>query len=153
MNPVGKIVKLLLALTVAGVVALGLQGCEKQNTAAPQAPAAAAPSPAAAPTAPPPPAAAEQKDAEGRRVVEIKVTNEGYVPSPVTLKQGEPVTVKVTRTTDATCATEFILDEHKINEKLPLNETITVQFTPQKSGELKYGCAMGKMMSGRFVIQ
>ena len=33
------------------------------------------------------------------------------------------------------------------------NEAVTLRFTPSKSGELRYGCAMGKMISGVFVVQ
>ena len=136
MNPVGKIIKVLLALIVSGVIIYGLQGCKKE--AASTTSGASTSASAAAP---------------GERTVEIKVTDDGFVPSPITLKKGEPVLLKVTRTTDATCATDFVLDEAKINEKLPLNQTVSIRFTPEQTGELKYGCAMDKMISGRFVVQ
>lgn len=152
MTPVGKIVKLLLALIAAGVIAAGLVGCQKDAAPAqPEAPKAAAPKtePAKTETAKP----AAPADSNAARKVEIRVTEEGYEPSPITLKKGEPVELTVTRTTDATCATEFVLDEHKIDQKLPLNEAVTIRFTPNESGELKYGCAMGKMISGRFKVE
>lgn len=143
MTPVGKIVKILLALTVAAALVAGLQGCKRD--------------------APPPPAPAQpptlsEKAAgvaapSGERVVAIKVTDNGFEPNPINLKKGEPVRLQVTRTTDNTCATEFVLDEHNINQKLPLNEAVAIRFTPDKTGELKYGCAMQKMISGRFVIE
>jgi plastocyanin domain-containing protein len=139
----GKIVKLLLALTVAGSLAAGLQGCKRD-------------SPPPAPAQPPrlsENAAAAGRAPSGERVVEIKVTDNGFEPSPITLKKGEPVTLNVTRTTDNTCATSFVLDEHQINQKLPLNQTVAIHFTPEKTGELTYGCAMQKMVSGRFVVQ
>jgi plastocyanin domain-containing protein len=132
MNPVGKIIKVLLALIVSGAIIFGLQGCKKDMPAAGASAVAAAP---------------------GERTVEIKVTDDGFQPSPITLTKGQPVLLKVTRTTDATCATDFVLDEHKIHEKLPLNQTVAIRFTPEQTGELKYGCAMDKMISGRFVIQ
>jgi plastocyanin domain-containing protein len=36
---------------------------------------------------------------------------------------------------------------------LPLNKAVAVSFTPTKSGELRYGCAMDKMVGGVFVIE
>jgi plastocyanin domain-containing protein len=142
MTPVGKIVKILLALIASAAVVMGAQGCKREPAPTPaQPPRIAAGRAEAAP--------ASSKD----RVVEIKVTDNGFEPDPITLKRGEPVLLKVTRTTDNTCATDFVLDEHHINQKLPLNETVSIRFTPDKGGELKYGCAMGKMVGGRFVIE
>jgi plastocyanin domain-containing protein len=140
MTPVGKIVKILLALTVVGALVAGLQGCKRDT-------------PPPAPAQPPTLSEKAAGAAPAERVVEMKVTDNGFEPSPVTLKKGEPVTVKVTRVTDNTCATDFVLDEHNINQKLPLNQTVAIHFTPEKTGELKYGCAMQKMISGRFVIE
>lgn len=152
MTPVGKIVKLFLALTVAAAIAAGVAGCKKEKPAA----SATAQQPAeqkAEAKAEAKPHAAEPVDLTKPRELEIKVTEDGYVPSPITLAKGQPVVLKLTRTTDKTCATEFILDEYNINQKMPLNETVTVNFTPDKEGELKYGCAMGKMISGRFRVE
>ena len=36
---------------------------------------------------------------------------------------------------------------------LPLNERVLVRFTPDKSGELRYGCAMGQMISGVLTVE
>lgn len=138
MNPVGKIVKVLLAVIVSAALVYGLQGCKKD---------APTPSPAQ------PPTTSAQGSAADEQVIDLKVTEDGFVPSPITLKKGQPVVVRVTRQTDDTCATDFILDEYNIKQKLPLNETVTIRFTPQQTGELKYGCAMDKMISGRFKIE
>ena len=157
MNPIGKFAKLLLALTVAAAVVMTLGGCKKDEPTAQTVPGhaqQAAPGEPAEAAGQAQAQTAEPKRAEdGSQLVEITVTVEGYVPSPVTLKKGEPVTLKVTRTTERTCATEFILDEHNINEKLPVGQTVTIQFTPNEAGELRYGCHMDKMISGRFYVQ
>ncbi len=87
------------------------------------------------------------------KVVEITVDEKGYSPSPLTLTKGEPVTLRLTRTSDKTCATEFVLDDPAVKADLPLNKPVEVVFIPKKSGTLKYGCAMDKMVSGTFVVQ
>jgi plastocyanin domain-containing protein len=80
--------------------------------------------------------------------VEMAVTDKGFEPQNIRVKKGEPVTLIITRKTDVTCATEIVIDEHKVHAKLPLNQPVTVNFTPQKSGKLKYGCGMNKMIGG-----
>jgi plastocyanin len=145
---VDKLIKLLASMALAALVgfgAMGLAGCQKSPAPAPEpAPAAeAAPAPAA-----PAPAGAV-------RILEMKVTEKGYEPSPLTLKKGEPVKLKITRVTDHTCATEIILKDGAVDieKALPLNETVEVEFTPEKTGQLKYGCAMGMMIAGVFVVE
>jgi plastocyanin domain-containing protein len=82
------------------------------------------------------------------RVIELSVTDKGFEPTPVKVKKGEPVTLVITRKTDATCATEIVIDDPKVKKALPLGTPVQVTFTPKKSGELKYGCAMQKMIGG-----
>jgi plastocyanin domain-containing protein len=79
--------------------------------------------------------------------VRITVTKNGYEPWRVEARQGVPLTLVVTRTTDETCATEVILPEYGIDRKLPLGEPVTITFTPTRAGELRYACAM-KMFQG-----
>jgi plastocyanin domain-containing protein len=74
--------------------------------------------------------------------VRITVTKRGFEPWKVQAKAGVPLTLVVTRTTDETCATELVLPEAGVNAKLPLNEPVTIRFTPSRTGELRYACAM-----------
>jgi hypothetical protein len=140
-----KIIKPLLALTLSAAI-LGAQGCTKDSKpdAKPAEPSASAP--AAAPAQP------AGKPGEPRTIA-LSVTETGYEPSPITLKQGEPVKLVLTRTTDKTCATEIVLEDYNINTPLPLNQPVEVAFTPNKTGKLVYGCAMGKMISGVFMVE
>jgi plastocyanin domain-containing protein len=79
--------------------------------------------------------------------VKITVTKNGYEPWRVPARAGVPLTLVVTRTTDETCATEVVLPEYGIERKLPLGEPVTITFTPTRTGELRYTCAM-KMFQG-----
>src|SRR5262245_39244341 len=75
--------------------------------------------------------AKETKEAvKGPRIVELKVTDKGYEPSPITVKKGEPLRLRITRTTDETCAKDIILPDHNIEKELPLNKSVEVDFTP-----------------------
>ena len=139
-----RIIKPMLALTLSAAILSATQGCSKDSKPAEQ--------PAQQPTAAATPPAEAAKPA-GPRTIALSVTEKGYEPSPVTLKQGEPVKLVLTRTTDKTCATEIVLEEHGINTPLPLNKPVEVAFTPTKTGQLVYGCAMGKMISGMFMVE
>lgn len=98
------------------------------------------------------PSKAEAKKAEPRKV-EITVTDDGFVPTPIKVKKGEPLKLLVTRKTDATCANRLVLDEGKIDAELPLNKTVELAFTPTKAGQIKYGCQMGKMISAVLIVE
>jgi plastocyanin domain-containing protein len=77
----------------------------------------------------------------GQRVA-IQVTENGFEPSVVTVKAGEPVTLVVKRVTDKTCATELVMKDPNINRPLPLNREVEITFTPRKRGDLSYACGM-----------
>lgn len=95
---------------------------------------------------------ADRRETRGR-TIELSLGEEGFQPNRVSLKKGEPVTLVITRRTDQTCAKEIVIDEYGISTKLPLNKAVAVSFTPGKTGELRYGCAMGKMVGGVLVVQ
>ncbi|MBZ4422733.1 cupredoxin domain-containing protein [Myxococcus sp. RHSTA-1-4] len=134
---ISRIIKPWLALAAtAAMVGATQQGCSKDASTAKAPEAAAAP----------------EKREGGVRIVELSVTEKGYEPSPVSLKKGEPVKLVVTRKTDHTCATEVVMDGYGINTPLPLNQPVEITFTPKESGKLVYGCAMGKMISGVFMV-
>ena len=128
-----KLVKLLVAMTLAAGVLYTL-GCKGR------------PDPAAA--APPPPPASDG----GPRVIPMSVTQRGFEPSEVRVKKGEPLLLVVTRKTSETCATELLIQGTDINVPLPLDKPVEVRWAPQKSGRVKYGCAMGMMVSGEFDV-
>jgi plastocyanin len=78
----------------------------------------------------------------GVRTVEVAVTDNGFEPSKVKANKGEKVRLVVTRKTDSTCAKEIVIKDHGINQPLPLNKAVTVEFTPAKAGEIRYACGM-----------
>ncbi len=79
--------------------------------------------------------------------VAITVTRNGFEPWKVRATRGKPLVLLVTRTTDETCATEIVIPEAGVTAPLPLGKTVRIEFTPSRSGELRYSCAM-KMVQG-----
>lgn len=84
--------------------------------------------------------------------IAIAVTENGFEPAVVNVSKGEPVTLVVTRKTEKTCATEFVMSEHNIKKDLPLNQPVEITFTPTQAGEIRYACGMD-MLSGKVIVK
>lgn len=95
--------------------------------------------------------AAREKDAQTQSV-EVQITAKGFEPDSFQLKPGVPARITFVRKTDDTCATEVVIPDYKIKRALPLNEPVTVELTPQKSGPFTFKCGMG-MRHGRVIVQ
>lgn len=90
--------------------------------------------------------------AKAGQAIEVAVTSDGFVPANIKVKQGQPVKLVVTRKTERTCATEIVIKDQGINQKLPLNQAVVVEFTPKKAGQLRYACGMD-MISGVIMVE
>ncbi len=44
------------------------------------------------------------------------------------------------------------MKSHGINQKLPMNEAVTISFTPTETGELRYACGMD-MIAGKVIVE
>ena len=90
--------------------------------------------------------------ARADRVVQMTVTEDGFVPAEIAVKKGEPLKLVITRKTNKTCATEIVIKDYGIDAKLPLDKAVEVTFTPTKAGKVRYACGMD-MISGTLVVQ
>ena len=79
------------------------------------------------------------------QTAQLAVTERGFEPAQLNLKAGTPVNLVVTRKTDRTCATQIRIKEFGVLKELPLNQPVTVSFTPNKSGPIRYSCGMGML--------
>ena len=135
---IDKLLKILASVALAAVI--GFAAVSRAGTEAAPAPKAEKAE------------KAEAKKASPRQV-EIKVTDKGYEPTPITVKKGEPLRLRITRTTEETCAKDIILPDYGIEKELPMNKPVDVEFTPTKGGKLKYGCSMGMMIAGVLIVE
>src|SRR5215475_13941734 len=78
-------------------------------------------------------AGASQNAVAADGTVQISVTKDGFTPTPVHVKVGQPLKLVITRKTDDTCATEIVMSEYGIHADLPLGKPVTVEFTPKKT--------------------
>ncbi len=88
---------------------------------------------------------------DGAQTATIEINSKGFEPSSLKLKAGAPAKVTFVRKTDETCAREVVIKEYGINRDLPLNEPVTIEFTPRK-GEFTFACGMD-MIKGKLIVE
>ena len=86
-------------------------------------------------------------------VYKLTVTEKGFEPSTLKVKANTPVTLKITRKTNATCAREIVIPTKDIKVDLPLDKEVSVQINTLAKGEVKFGCAMNMMFSGVMIVE
>lgn len=82
----------------------------------------------------------------------IILTEKGYQPGSLRLRPGIRARVTFLRKVEATCGTELILADYGIKRELPLNQPVTIEFTPTKTGDFKFSCGMD-MLQGSIVVR
>ena len=87
-----------------------------------------------------------------QNVSRVIVSEKGFEPGRVPVRSGVPARITFVRTSDATCATEVMIPTLNIKRALPLNQPVTVEFTPQKTGDIEFTCGM-QMFKGTVVVQ
>ena len=93
-----------------------------------------------------------QQVASEPRSVQLTVSESGFAPLEVSARQGVPLTLLVTRVSEASCAKEIIIPEAGIRRSLPVREEVGITFTPEKRGEMRYTCC-DDMAGGRIIVQ
>lgn len=76
----------------------------------------------------------------GPRTARLTVSEQGFAPLRVEARRGEPLTLLVTRTSEASCAKEILIPALGIRDSLPLRREVRLRFTPERRGELRYTC-------------
>ncbi len=98
------------------------------------------------------PKAANKASAPKANVIKVVVTDKGFEPSQINVKQGEPVELEVTRKVEGTCATAIVIKDQGVKEELPLDKPVKVKVKTDKKGEIGFSCPMG-MIRGTITVQ
>ena len=83
--------------------------------------------------------------------VEIVVEG-GYSPGTISIPKGKTTKITFIRKDPSDCLGEVVLGDFKIRKHLPLNQRVTIELTPQKSGEFGFACGMN-MYRGKIVVR
>jgi plastocyanin domain-containing protein len=84
--------------------------------------------------------------------LKITVSKNGFEPKSLGVKKGQAVRLAFIRTDEENCGDEIVFPKQNIRKKLPLNETVPVEFTPAESGEVGFTCGMD-MLRGKILVQ
>lgn len=84
---------------------------------------------------------------------EIDITVEGgYKPEVISIPRGKPMRINFLRRDPSSCLEEVVLSDFKIRKYLPLNQKVSIEITPQKSGEFVFSCGMN-MFHGKVIVK
>lgn len=93
----------------------------------------------------------KEKEVEVKDQVDIIVEG-GYKPEVISIPLSKTTTINFLRKDASTCLEEVVLSDFKIRKYLPLNQKVTIEVTPQKSGEFKFSCGMN-MFHGKVIVR
>lgn len=86
-----------------------------------------------------------------QQVVEMRVTNSGFVPNTLKIKKGVPVKWVVKGDQLSGCTNKIIVPSLKISKPLRAGDNI-IEFLPTKTGTIPFSCWMG-MVKGKFIVE
>lgn len=84
--------------------------------------------------------------------IKVTVSKNGYEPAEIKLEKGKPAKIAFYRSDAENCGGEVVFSKLNITKKLPVGETVLVEFTPPDSGEISFACGMD-MMKGKVLVQ
>ena len=85
--------------------------------------------------------------AVGDQVIAVTADEHGFTPAAVETQHGSKLTLRFTRTTDATCADKVVFPDANIEQALPLKQPVDVIVPTDKARTLAFQCGMGMFKS------
>lgn len=89
--------------------------------------------------------------ASGAQEVAVTVKG-GYTPDVIVVQKGRPVRFTFTRQESSACSEKVLFPDFNQSALLPEGEQVTLEFTPEKTGEFGFQCQMG-MLRGKLIVE
>lgn len=90
---------------------------------------------------------------DGVQMVEMEARTSGYRPKQIQLEAGVPARLVITRTTQSSCLKQINIPQYGIEGRdLPMNEPVTIEFTPDETGTFTFVCGMD-MQRGTMMVR
>ncbi|MBI5135113.1 cupredoxin domain-containing protein [Candidatus Uhrbacteria bacterium] len=83
----------------------------------------------------------------------VDITVEGgYSPASIVLQKDKMTKITFLRKDPSPCLEEVVLSDFNIRKTLPLNQPVTIELTPRKTGEFPFSCGMN-MFHGKIIVK
>ena len=76
----------------------------------------------------------------------------GYTPDVIIVEKDRPVRLNFRREETASCSEMVLLPDFEQSARLPVGETVAVEFIPKEAGEFEFACQMG-MLRGKLIVE
>lgn len=83
----------------------------------------------------------------GDQVVLVVADERGFSPNAVQTQHGSKLTLRFTRTSNATCADKVVFPEAGIERELPLKQAVDIVVPTDRARTLGFQCGMGMFKS------
>ncbi len=83
--------------------------------------------------------------------VKVTVSKNGFEPSEIKVEKGKLAKLAFYRTDAENCAGEVVFSKLNVTKKLPVGETVLIEFTPTDSGDISFACGMN-MLKGKVIV-
>ena len=83
--------------------------------------------------------------------VDVQLTEQGFVPAQVMVRENHPVQLVITRTSSDGAA-EVVLPDSGIRRALPAHQPVTIEFTPRQAGQIEFVNENGSF-TGKVVVE
>jgi len=84
--------------------------------------------------------------------IKVTVSSDGYSPSSINVKKGQPVKLAFFRKDANNCGGTVVFEKLNIKKELPVGKTVLVEFVPKDDDEIGFACGMG-MLRGKIIVQ
>lgn len=75
----------------------------------------------------------------------------GYSPETISLPLGKTIKLNFLRKDPSSCLEEVVLPDFRVRKYLPLNQKVTIELMPKKTGEFPFSCGMN-MFHGKIIV-
>lgn len=76
----------------------------------------------------------------------------GYQPQNIVLPNKRKTVLKFLRKDESSCLEEVLIPDFNIRKFLPLNQTVSIELTPQVTGNFPFSCGMN-MFHGKIMVK
>lgn len=92
----------------------------------------------------------KEQGVEAKDKIDI-IVDGGYKPEVISIPKGKQIKINFIRKDPSSCLEEVVLSDFKIRKYLPLDQRVSIEVTPPKTGTFVFSCGMN-MFHGKIIV-